>query len=81
MDTVTHLVTGVFKAKHSKGQKITRSSLDPRLEYARPDELITPPDARVGVLAGDCDTELLGAPWCGDQLSLWPLPTDQTLAG
>jgi hypothetical protein len=29
-------------------------------------------------LGMDSNTHLLRAPWCGEQLELWPLPADQS---
>ena len=76
---IHQLITHGFETEHSKSQEIPSSSLNSRLEDTTTNQLISTPAPSVGVLTVDGDTVLSRAPWCGDQLELWPLPTDESV--
>ena len=78
MDTVNHLVTGLLKVKHSHGKKVSRGTLYSGLKDRTTNQSIPSPLPSVSVLAVHSDSELLTPPWGGEQLELWPLPTDQS---
>ena len=75
------LVTGLVQPYHGVGEEIPSGSLYSGLENTTTDQSVSTPLPSEGVLTVDSNTHLLSAPWCGDQLELWPLPTDQSAAG
>jgi hypothetical protein len=77
MNTVDHLVTGFLKIKHSKGKTISGGTLHSGLKNRAPNNLVSAPLPSKRVLAMNSDAELLLSPRSGDQLELWPLPTDK----
>ena len=81
MYAVDHFVTGFIKVKHSHGKKVPSGTLYSGLEDTTTDQSISTPLPGVGVLAVDRDPGLLNAPRSGEQLELWPLPTNQSTAG
>ena len=81
MDTVYNLISSFFKIKHGVGKEVPSSSLDSGLEDATADQLVPSPLPAVSILAMNRNAELFGAPWSGDQLELWPLPTNQPTTG
>ena len=78
MDAVDHLVTGLLKVKHSHGKTISRGTLYSGLKDTTTNQSVPTPLPGVGVLTVDSHAQLLTPPWCGEQLELWPLPTDQS---
>ena len=78
MDTVNHLVTGLLKVKHSHGKKVSRGTLYSGLEDAATNQGVPAPLPRKSVLGVDGDSPLLTTPRSGQQLELWPLPTDES---
>ena len=78
MDTVDHLVTGLLKVKHSHGKTISRGTLYSGLKDTTTDQGVPTPLPCIGVLTVNSDADLLLPPWCGEQLELWPLPTDES---
>ena len=77
MDTVDHRVTGFFKVNHSHGKKVSGGTLYSGLKDTATNQGVPAPLPSVSVLAVDSDTELLTTPRSGEQLELWPLPTDK----
>ena len=77
MHAVNHFVTGFIKVKHSHGKKVPSGALYRGLEDATADDGISGPLPGVGVLAVNRNAELFTPPGCGEQLELWPLPTDK----
>ena len=78
MDAVDHLITGFIKVKHSKGKTISSGTLYSGLKDTTTNQSVPAPLPSVSVLAVDGDAQLLTPPWCGEQLELWPLPTDES---
>ena len=78
MDTVNHLVTGFLKVNHSHGKKVSGGTLYSGLKETTTNQGVPAPLPGVGVLAVHGDAELFLAPWGGEQLELWPLPTDKS---
>ena len=78
MDTVNHLVTGFLKVNHSHGKAISGGALYSGLKDTAANQGIPSPLPGVGVLAVDSDAELFLSPRSGEQLELWPLPTDKS---
>ena len=78
MDAVDHIVTGFLKVKHSKGKTISGGTLYSGLKDTTTNQSVPTPLPSVSVLAVDSDAQLLTPPWCGEQLELWPLPTDES---
>ena len=70
------LVTGIVQPYHGVGQEIPSGSLYSGLEDTTADQSVSTPLPSERVLAVNSNTHLLTTPWCGDQLELWPLPTD-----
>lgn len=81
MHAIDHFVTGFIKVKHSHGKKVPSGTLYSGLEDTTTNQSISAPLPGVGVLAVDRDAELLRTPRSGQQLELWPLPTDQSTTG
>ena len=77
MDQVTHFVTGFIKVNKSLGKKVPRRALNGGLKDAATNQSIPSPLPAVGVLAVDSNAELFTPPGCGEQLELWPLPTNK----
>ena len=77
MDRVDNLITIEFQIQHCVGQEVSSSSLNSRLEDATTNQWVSGPLPSVGVLGMHCNAELFATPWGGEQLDLWPLPTDQ----
>ena len=80
MHTVYHFKTSLIKINHSHGKKVPGSTLDGGLKDTGTDQVIPAPLPGKSILAVDSNARLLAAPWCGEQLSLWPLPADQAPA-
>ena len=78
MHAVDHFKTSFVKVKHSHGKKVPSGTLYSGLEDTATDQSIPSPLPTVGVLAVDRNAELFTPPGCGEQLELWPLPTDQS---
>ena len=78
MDTVDHLVTGLLKVKHSHGKTISRGTLYSGLKDTTANQSVPAPLPCICVLGMDGDAELLLTPRSGEQLELWPLPTDES---
>ena len=78
MDTVNHLVTGFLKVQHSHGKTISRGTLYSGLKDTTANQRVPTPLPGVSVLGVDSNASLLTAPWCGEQLELWPLPADES---
>ena len=78
MDGVNNLITRSLELYHSKRQEIASSTLNSRLENTTANQGVSSPLPTVGVLAMNSHPHLLTTPWCGEQLELWPLPTDQS---
>ena len=81
MDTVNHLVTGLLKVKHSHGKKVSRGTLYSGLKNTTTNQNVPAPLPSVSVLGVDDNTHFLTTPRSGDQLELWPLPTDESSTG
>ena len=77
MDAVDHIVTSFLKVKHSKGKTISSGTLYSGLKDTTTNQSVPSPLPSVGTLAVNGDAPLLSTPWCGEQLELWPLPTDE----
>ena len=78
MDTVNHLVTGFLKVNHSHGKAISGGALYSGLKDTAANQGVPAPLPGVGVLAVHSNPELLTTPRGGEQLELWPLPTDKS---
>ena len=78
MDTVDHLVTGLLKVKHSHGKTISGGTLHSGLKNTTTNQGVPAPLPRKSVLGVDGDSPLLTTPRSGQQLELWPLPTDES---
>lgn len=76
MHAVNHFVTGFIKVKHSHGKKITGGTLYRGLEDTTADDGVPGPLPGKSILAMNRNTEFFTPPGCGEQLELWPLPTD-----
>ena len=81
MDAVYNVISRIFKIEHGISQEVPSSSLNGGLEDTATNQSISTPLPSVGVLGMDSNTHLLRAPWCGEQLELWPLPADQSTTG
>lgn len=78
MDTIDHLVTGFLKVNHSHGKTISSGTLHRGLKNRTTNQGIPTPLPGVSVLTVHSDTQLLSTPRSGEQLELWPLPTNQS---
>ena len=78
MDTVNHRVTGLLKVNHSHGKAISSGTLYSGLKDTATNQGVPTPLPGVSVLAVDSDAGLLLSPRSGEQLELWPLPTDES---
>ena len=78
MDTVNYLVTGLLKVKHSHGKKVSCGTLYSGLKDTAANQGVPAPLPRKSVLGVDGDSPLLTTPRSGQQLELWPLPTDES---
>lgn len=81
MDQVDNFITELRNIERRICEKISSSSLYGGLEDGAADERVTAPLAGVSTLGVDSNPHLLLTPWCGDQLELWPLPTDMATTG
>ena len=77
MDAVDHLVTGFLKVKHSHGKTIPSGTLYSGLKDTATNQSVPAPLPSVSVLAVHRDADLLLSPRSGEQLELWPLPTNK----
>jgi hypothetical protein len=78
MDRVNNLVAVDFQVHHGVSQEISSGSLYSGLEETTTNQLIPTPLSSERILTMYSDAQFLLAPWCGEQLELWPLPTDQS---
>ena len=77
MDGVNNLIASSLELYHSKRQEIASRALNGRLEDTTANQLVSAPLASERVLGVDSNAKLLLSPWCGEQLELWPLPTNK----
>lgn len=78
MYTVNDFVIIDFQVQHGTSQEIPSGSLYGGLKETTANQGIPAPLPCICVLRVDGDTELFTAPWCGEQLELWPLPADES---
>ena len=81
MYAVDHFITGFIKVKHSHGKKVPSGTLYRGLKNTTTNQSVPSPTPSVGVLTVDGDAHLLTTPRSGEQLELWPLPTDESSTG
>ena len=77
MDGVYHLIASRFQVEHRVSQEVSGSPLNSTLKNTTTDQWVSGPLPRVGILGMHCNAELFATPWGGEQLDLWPLPTDE----
>ena len=77
MDAVYKLIAARFETQHCEGQEVPGGSLYSTLEDTATDQGVSSPLTCVGTLGMHCNAELFRTPWSGEQLDLWPLPTDE----